>query len=256
MLEMASRTNKRFKNWLELLESKGIREQSLALVSGAKVIAELLEQRPEQIVELLLPSKGGVPQELNQGVRNHQIEVVRLTAPLFQELDVVGTRYPLAVVKVSPIETWQPSAPKGVELVVSLSDPNNLGALLRSAEAFGVRRVILTKECSSPFLPRALRAASGSTFRLELFKTGSLKSLNDALSKGATIGLDMNGENIHTFKWPQDLFLVVGEEGQGLPADLSLTRLSIPMQKPVESLNAMVATSLALFSYQFNRSSS
>jgi TrmH family RNA methyltransferase len=63
-------------------------------------------------------------------------------------------------------------------------------------------------------------------------------------------GLDMNGRNIYEMVWPRDMYLVVGEEGQGLPEELKATRVSIPMRASIESLNAVAAAAIALFSYR------
>ena len=235
--EINSRQNARFKEWVSLLDAKGVKKSGLCLVSGPKVIQEILRDQPERGVEILLPPKTQSP--------HPGLPAFALESALFRELDVIGTKSPLLVCKTPALETWKPLAPKGLEVIAALSDPNNLGALLRSAEAFGARRVILTRECSSPFLPRALRAAAGSTFRIPLASGPALAEIDVP----AAVGLDLTGEDISTFQFSQDVYLVLGEEGQGLPKDLNLTRLSIPMSSTVESLNATVAASIALFSY-------
>jgi TrmH family RNA methyltransferase len=241
MIDIAGRQNARFKKWLSLLESRAIKKEGLALVSGQKIIAELAADENVHIKEFLLPPKGASP--------DLKIPSVRLAGELFNELDVLGTKFPLAVVEIPSLGKWNGEAASGLSLIVALSDPNNLGACLRSAEAMGVQEVILTRECASPFLPRALKSASGSTFRVNLKTADALKDLD--LSKSAVVcGLDMDGENLSQFQWPKDVTLVVGEEGRGLPPDLKVRRLKIPMQASVESLNAVVATSIALYTYR------
>ena len=176
---------------------------------------------------------------------DERIAHVRLAAPLFKALDVIGTNSPLAVIAAPELARWSPAPPRGLELILALSDPNNLGACLRSAEAFGVSRVILTEECSSPYLPRALRASVGSSLRVPMVRTGRLSDL----TLSDVVGLDAGGTPLDQFAWPNDLYLALGEEGRGLPANLSGPRLSIPMRGAVESLNATVAASLALYAY-------
>ena len=244
MNEISSAQNPKFKTWLSLLESKGIRAERLALVSGSKVIEELLKQRPKDVEELLLPPK-------SDWTPPAKVRCTRLSSDLFKKLDVIGTRAPLAVVCAPDLEAWTPTKPQGLELVLALSDPSNLGACLRSAEAFGVSRVILTKECSSPFLPKCIRASSGSVFRVQMMTCGDLA---DFRANGADIvGLDMHGENLFGFAWPENLYLLLGEEGRGLPNGLCSKTLKIPMQAPVESLNATVAASVALAQFQAHR---
>jgi len=237
--EITSPHNPKFRRWLSLQESKGIHKEQRALVSGLKLVQELCAQRPHDVEEVLLPPKAEP--------FDFQFKHTRITAPLFRELDVIGTKSPLAIMKIAPMEDWIASEkPRGLELILALSDPNNLGACLRSAEAFGAHKIILTQESASPFLPKALRASMGSAFRLKLVRTGPLKEVRCS----PAVGLDMNGKSLFTFQWPKDLFLVLGEEGQGLPEGLVQSTIQIPMQAPVESLNATVAAAVAMFSFR------
>ncbi len=236
--EIASRHNAKYKMWLSLLESRGVKREGLCLVGGAKIIAELLIQNPTSIAEFIVPPKEEAPAA--------EALTTRLPGELFNELDVIGTKGPLAVVKCGALPKWSGGVPQGLQLIVALSDPHNLGALLRSAEAFGTDGIVLTKECSSPFLPRAIRASSGSVFRVPLYSGPSIKEL--ALERG--FGLDLEGRNIYEMVWPRDMYLVLGEEGQGLPVDAKLTRVKIPMNPNIESLNAVAAATVGMFSYR------
>jgi TrmH family RNA methyltransferase len=234
--------NAKFKSWMGLLEAKGIKKQRQALISGRRLVEEFLENSPKSARDLILPEKMGMP-TLASHIRVH-----KLGGSLFSKLDVFGTRWPLLVVEVPALPDWKPTVkPSGLELIVALSDPGNLGTLLRSAEAFGVNRVILTQECSSPFLPKVIRASSGSVFRMNLARTGSIDRL-EPVQGGHS--LDMNGVEIQKFAWPKNVYLVLGEEGQGVPESLNLKRIAIPMQGKTESLNAPTAAAIAMFSYQ------
>lgn len=238
MKEISSKHNAKFKLWLSLLESKGIKSEGLCLVGGTKIIAEILKQRPSTITEFILPPKGTAPDESHLSTR--------LPGEMFNQLDVAGTKAPLAVVKCGQLPKWGGGIPQGLQLIVALSDPHNLGALLRSADAFGADGVILTKESASPFLPRAIRSSSGSVFRVPLYSGPSIREINVERA----FGLDLGGRNIADQVWPRDMYLVLGEEGQGLPADLKLTRVTIPMSSAVESLNAVAAAAVSLYSYR------
>jgi TrmH family RNA methyltransferase len=239
MTAIESRGNIKFKAWAALLDARGIKKAGQALISGGKLVEEFLRQNPSAAEDLIVPMNLEAP-SLPAHIRVHH-----LATPLFKELDVLGTKAPLLVVRTPELDTWKGEAPRGLELIVALSDPGNLGALLRSAEAFGVTRVILTQEACSPFLPKAIRAASGATFRLPLASTGPLAGVR----ANPGFSLDMHGEDLAQFHWPRDLYLVLGEEGRGLPAELGLDRLSIPMQGRSESLNATTAAAIAMFSY-------
>ena len=237
MILIESARNERFRRYLSLLEGGGIKAEGLALLGGRKVIDELRARDPDRIREILLAPD-------HEPLDQHSAHV-RLASPLFKELDVVGTRAPLAVITAPALDAWTPAPPRGLNLILALSDPNNLGACLRSAEAFGVARVILTEECSSPYLPRALRASVGSALRVPMVRAGRLSEL----AVTDVIGLDAGGTALDRFEWPTDVYLALGEEGRGLPANLAGPRIAIPMQGEVESLNATVAASLALYAH-------
>lgn len=236
VLAISSRQNGKFKTWSSLLTAKGVKSEGLCLVSGAKIVQEQLVAG--RVEEWLLPPTGEAPAD--------DQPAWRLAGELFNELDVVGTKSPLAVVRTAEILPWKPEPPKGLDVVLALSDPHNLGAALRSCEAFSASRVLLTKECASPFLPRTIRSSAGSVFRVPLYSAPSIQNLelNNA------VGLDMDGADIADFNWPRQVYLLLGEEGQGLPTHLQLRRVRIPMAPSIESLNAMAAASIALFTYR------
>lgn len=234
---IASRYNSQFKELKTLLESKGARKAGKVLVSGRKIVPELLGKAITVVAE-----DGAWPDDLTQPNK-----VLWLERSLFKDLDIFGTHYPLAVCELPQMKTWSPEeAPEGLELILSLQDPANLGAVLRSADAFKIARVILLKECAFPFHPKAIRASSGSSFRVNLLEGPSQKDFNCE----NLFALDMHGESLTDFTWPKDGRLLIGEEGQGVPPHIDAKKLSIPMREGLDSLNAAIAASIALFSYR------
>jgi tRNA G18 (ribose-2'-O)-methylase SpoU len=185
-----------------------------------------------------------------------RFSVLACTSALFEELDVAGTKKPLLLVQTPEIPPADLSlAPVGLEIVCALSDPSNLGALIRSASAFGISKVILLKESASPFHPKAVRAASAATLAVCLERGPSIQELApfQQLAKDANlwVALDMGGESLVEFKWPKNARLVLGEEGRGLPVPNSFRKLAVPISREqVESLNATVASSIALYAYR------
>jgi len=230
--------------WTALLESRGLRKHRRFLLAGRKTVAEALAQHPDRFETLLLPpgaDAGGLT--LPAG-----LERIQLGRALFDRLDVSGTGLPLLVGVVPEMPMIDLSRPPlGLELVCALGDPANLGALLRSAAAFGASRVILLADAAHPFHPKCLRAASNAQFALALCRGPSWDGL--AQAAGPLLALDGQGEDLPGFAWPADLRLVLGEEGRGLPDGLAVRRLAIPTTGAVESLNATVAASLALYGH-------
>ncbi len=238
MLEISSTSNALYRRFLSLLESKGLKKEKLFILSGRNLVQECLKDQKLQIqseifMEGMTPS---TPPKLH----------VKLSKALFEELDVLGTKSPMLVIEQPEIPAWDFSkTPKGLHLLAPLGDPSNLGALLRSAEAFGIENVILLQESANPFLPKALKASAGSITRLKLWKGPAIKDLD----AHPVVALDLKGEALAKFQWPTSGYLLVGEEGAGLPEIPRLKKISIPIQG-VESLNATVAASLALYDFR------
>ncbi|MBF0178353.1 MAG: 23S rRNA (guanosine(2251)-2'-O)-methyltransferase RlmB [Magnetococcales bacterium] len=134
-----------------------------------------------------------------------------------------------------------------------IEDPHNLGAILRSAAAFGVTAVVQTKDRSAPLTPAAEKAAAGATNHVDLVRVTNLAHSLDELRRLFVPIYGLVGEattpmfDVHL---TLPLALVMGGEGHGLRR---LTRekcdqlLAIPMAGGVGSLNVSVATGVALY---------
>lgn len=236
--------NAHAKRWNDLQDGRGIKKHGEFLLAGRKSVPEALRRHPHRFQAILVCD----PRDAAGLALPDGMDRFRVSRPLFDKLDVSGTNFPLLVGKAPALPRADLSAPpQGLELVCALGDPGNLGALLRSAAAFGARRVILMEEAAHPFHPKTLRAAANAQFELELLAGPSLREMEGAT--GPLVALDANGEDMAAFRWPRNLRMVLGEEGLGVPAALAMRRLSIPTTGAMESLNATVAASLALYAY-------
>jgi len=236
-----SAQNPRMKLWAALAETRGIKKHGAFLLAGRKTVPEALKRHAGRFSTLLAAKEADIAALKPPA----SIERFVLSRALFEALDVHGTGFPLLVGQVPEMPAADfTKAPKGLELVCALGDPANLGAVLRSAAAFGARRIVLMEAAAHPFHPKALRAAANAQFELQFLRGPGWGPLNDA--RGAMAALDGGGADIGTYKWPRDIRLVLGEEGLGLPADIKAQRLGIRTTGAVESLNATVAASLAM----------
>lgn len=132
-----------------------------------------------------------------------------------------------------------------------LQDPGNVGGMIRSALAFGVRGVLVTRGTASPWGPKALRAAAGLTFRTvtaEVGEMSSWKAQADRAGYQVVLAHPREGMPPASLKG-QKLIIGIGNEARGFDAEtLKLAdRVTLPLKGEVESLNAAVATSLILY---------
>ncbi len=235
--------NVHVRRWVALRDSRGIERFQQCLVFGKKVVCEMLLRRPAHCLELLHHDGSRVPFPIPAHVKP-----CSLSQTIFKTIDLFGTGFPVLVCAAPPFPDADLTIqPRGFELLCPLGDPANVGALIRTAVALGVSRVVLLKESAHPYHPRSVRAASGTMFDVPLVRGPSIRDLPES---AAWVTLHAQGERLPAFQWPEDIRMVVGEEGPGLPPHPSGTRLAIPMTESVESLNAVVAASMALYAYR------
>ncbi len=247
MKKIESRTNAIYRSWKSLLSTKGIRQEGSLLVAGRKLVPEFLAS-PQLRPQCLIISH---PADVEKLEFKKSLDVIWLVPELFDEIDEAGTHFPLLLVeapRLAPAALELP--PAGLEVVLSLSNPLNLGAVLRSCEAFGVSQVVLLKECAFPFLPKVIRASSGSALRVKIATGPSLHELNEK-ETAQMQSLDMKGANLSRARFEVNSRLIIGEEGQGLPENRKWLRtLSIPIKSEMDSLNAGMAASIAMYAYR------
>ena len=249
--EVASAANPTFKLATDLLTGRGIRKHGQALIAGARIIAEVLDQFPDQVDGYLTDAKGEPPPESAA-----RFPWFRLADDLFRSLDVAGTRTPLLLVRVPEFAEWSPAAewPVGCTLFVPFQDPENVGAVIRSAAAFGVGRVVLLKEAAHPFHPKSARAAGTALFQVAIEQGPSIRDLRSPAVP--LIALSGTGPDLASEPFPERFGLVAGVEGPGLPYHLrSGPARRIPMAPGVESLNAATAAAIALYAWSVGRGS-
>ena len=189
--EIASPRNPTFKKFLEVLKGQGIKKYGVAFLSGPKQVREVLKDFPNRCVGLVVSKKQDVPKE---GMPD-SLTIYRLGMDLFREIDIHGTNQPILLFQVEPLPKWSDKDwPSGCTLFVPFQDPTNVGAVIRSAAAFGVSRVVMLKEAAHPFHHKSVRAAGSSILRVSLLEGPSIRKLQK--TKVPLITLSPEGKDI------------------------------------------------------------
>jgi TrmH family RNA methyltransferase len=196
-----------------------------------------------------------------------ETEVLLLPRELLDQALTTETPQPIAALVNPPDWSWEhllrpPNhAPPLLVVLAGLQDPGNLGAVLRSAEAFGVHGVLSLPGTVSAWNPKAVRASAGSVFRVPLLsvtaeecfahlRSAAIKVLSTAV-RGA--------EPVHRINLASPVALLIGNEGNGVPRELAAQAdgaITIPCPGPVESLNAAVAAGVLLYEASRQRGAS
>jgi 16S rRNA (guanine(527)-N(7))-methyltransferase RsmG len=244
-----SEQNDSFKDLRKLTSTRGIKKQGRALVAGEKLVRETIRDFPD-VCEAWISLSDSLPPppEAPLGIAWY-VPVPRL----FEQLDTMGTHSPLLVVRVASMPKWDPVTGfvPGCNLLVPFQDPENVGAVIRSALALGVTRVILLSESAHPYHPKALRASGGAVLRMPILHGPSLAELPEHL---AILALSPIGRDLANVAFPHSFGLLVGMEGAGLPEKWRSEAIAIPLRGGVESLNAAAATAIALYVWSRHRS--
>ncbi len=243
---LTSKANPRFRDLLDRLRPGGAKRTATVLL-GEKLIAAWLEARETQAGQRLRPAlwlrlEAATPHPHEAALG---LETLVLGEALMRELADAASPPEHALVMDLAAGPTGPLAQR-VLGAWGIQDPGNLGAVLRSAAAFGFQEVLLGPGCADPFHPKALRGSMGAAFLLPLRRVAGM-----APDDGHWFALDGGSGALPLAEADlrEPLRLWVGNEGHGW-ADLSLPagvqRLAIPIQG-VESLNAAVAAGIACF---------
>ena len=139
-------------------------------------------------------------------------------------------------------------------VLCSVRDPGNLGAVIRSATAFGVDRIVLSSDCADCYNSRTVRAAMGSLFRTKITE---VRELGDFIKAARENGrrvfaaeLSADARSLSELDTKATDIFVIGNEGHGIPKEISEIcdgSVYIPISKKTESLNAAVAAAVFMW---------
>ena len=192
----------------------------------------------EQRTVVSLVDKNTLDKMANGG--NHQGVVASVTDFEYCDVDDI-----LALAK-------EKNEPALIVILDGITDPHNLGAIIRSAECFGAHGIVIPKHRSVTVNDTVIKVACGATEHILVAK---VTNINDAIrelkDKGVWIyATDFDGDAPKTVNLNGDIAIVIGSEGEGihrLTKDLSDATLTIPQYGEVNSLNASVAAGIILY---------
>lgn len=175
----------------------------------------------------------------------HQGFVLRVSAFAYTELDVILEK---AEQEDNPL----------ILILDGLTDPHNLGSILRTADATNVCGVIIPKHRAVGVTPVVSKTSTGAVEHVLIARVTNLSQTLDKLkAKGFwTFGTDMNGTPSHRWNTSGKLALIIGNEGKGISANIKKQvdeMITIPMNGHVQSLNASVAAAILMYEVFRNR---
>lgn len=251
MTVITSSDNPRFREYLALAESGRDRRQAgLALIDGLHLI-ESYRQRIGLPRQLLVSTTGRSRPEVAALLATLPlVPCVELSDALFQRLAPVQTPTGILGLIAIPARRPPPVNPEPCVVLEDVQDPGNLGSILRSAAAAGIRQVYLSAHCADLWSPKVLRAGMGAHFHMECFAGVDLAGFAAAFP-GRLIATHLAArQSVFDTDLTGQVGLVFGNEGAGLSRDVLDAVdcvVAIPMPGKTESLNIAAAAAVCLF---------
>lgn len=229
------------------------------LVVGRNAVREVL--RAGRDIEKLMVAKGdlgGSMRELialakDKNVIVHEVDRRKLDelAPNHQGIAAFVSMYQYAQVQ----DILDLAAERGEDPFIivldGITDPHNLGAIVRSADCMGAHGVIIPERRAVGLTPAAMKAAAGALEWVKVARVTNITRTLEALKEKNvwTYATDMNGENMFRVNFKGGVALVIGAEGEGVSRLVKETcdmTVSIPMKGHIDSLNASVAAGILM----------
>jgi 23S rRNA (guanosine2251-2'-O)-methyltransferase len=234
------------------------------LLIGTNPIIEKLKTSPEEI-SLILFARGNLRPILKLIQSDAQRLKIRINYLEAKELDHLAQggshQGVLARLRAYPYASFSQLdeiiaselSPDRILILDGITDPRNFGAILRTAEAVGVRHIIIPKDRSVGITPVVYKASAGAISHLRVYRVTNLRrAISSLKAKGFWIvGLDADAKQDYASQqYPKKLGIVLGSEGRGIRPLISnqcdyLVR--IPMKGKISSLNVSVAGAVLLY---------
>ena len=246
---ITSKTNPHIKQVKQLVTSaKARRESGLFVVEGDRIVSEV----PVESIRYLYVSE------------NHEKHFDLSAFPRYEVVgdeafkamsDTVNPQGVLAVLRQPVYKTEDLIKSKDNSLYLILDDirdPGNLGTMIRTAEAAGVRAVLMSPGCADIFNPKVIRSTMGSIFRVPFVSCELVPAIEKLKNRNVTVyGAALEGSvSYKDVQYKGSCAFVIGNEANGISPEVLKSvseKIFIPMEGKVESLNAAISAAVLLF---------
>ncbi|MFM2401823.1 MAG: hypothetical protein RI950_1340 [Bacteroidota bacterium] len=236
-------TNKQIKLINSLHSKKGRKENDLFLVEGEKSLLELLTS--DFIIEFFVINDSQSDLHLQISLKSNA-PIYTLDTDSIQKLSTLVTNsFGLAVVQQKQFSDFKIQERYTIVLD-GIRDPGNLGTIIRICDWYGFKQLVLSDDCTEFYNPKVIISSMGSFSRVE-FMYVDLIEFFKAHPTYKKIGAVLNGENIHQYQFPENGFIILGNESLGIREEiLSLLdeKITIPSYGNAESLNVGISTAV------------
>lgn len=243
-----STSNKLIKSTKKLLERSGRKEYGKFIIEGRRLVCDALENGAD--VDYILFEQG--TERFDVGTTN----VYELSHKAYSALKTtVNSQGVMAVVNIQENGDFVPTDDDRCLYIYldGVSDPGNMGTIIRTADASGVNGIILSENCVDIYNPKVVRSTMASIFNVPIYFDDSNRTVLKKMNENAIniISGSLQGDNsIYDVDFKSRCAIVIGNEANGITnevIDLSTMLVKIPIIGKAESLNAAVACAVMAY---------
>lgn len=251
--------NKTLRTFMHLRRSRSYREKSgLFIMEGYRLIQDAACCGAD-LQTILLTKNALCTYGVMLQAAAPKVRMLLVPDEIAKEIaDTETTQGVFAIAAMRPERERLPKQGDRCLLLHCLQDPANLGAILRTADALGTSGVYLY-QCCDLYNPKAVRSSMGALFRVPICRLYNMEPFlahcrAEALSTCAAV-VDRDARPLGAYDFSAGSVVLIGNEGNGLPTSISQAcdvRLTIPMSKQANSLNAAMAAGIFLWEMSRN----
>ena len=241
----------KIKYYSSLLQKKYRNEEKKFIVEGKKLVEEGTQQTRYRCEIIFITNEFNEKNEafVFSLLKDFPVEIIRN----FDFKRLCDTQQPQGIVAVFqfPLDDLQPKLiSRKIVYLENISDPGNLGTIIRTCDWFGFGQILLSKNCVELLNPKVIRASMGSLFHVSVSENVELPFFTNLTKLGFEILCsDLEGKVFSEIEKPEKVILCLSSEANGPSAELiaaSDYRITIPKKGNAESLNVASASAILL----------
>jgi RNA methyltransferase, TrmH family len=248
------------KSQIQLISSLGtnkFRKINMKFVAeGNKMVQELFKSNLS--TEMLFATEDWLKE--NRMLRNNEFEIICVKEDELKKISSLKTpNKVLAIVNIPSVQKEIPDFSTNLILMLDyISDPGNMGTIIRTADWFGIKNIICSENCVDIYNPKVVQATMGSIFRLNIQYKNLEEILHNLEISIPVYGMLLDGNNLYDTAIENNGVIVVGNESHGISTHLikyikskiSIPGYSIDGTNQPESLNASIAAAIVLAEFK------
>ena len=230
-----------------LKQAKGRKERGIFAVEGNKLVEELIDSRFR--VNNIFATEAWIEKNpvLAKKIADYEI----ISPKQMEQISNFVTPPGVFATAMMPKYKIEPKDTESQLIVMldGINDPGNLGTIIRTADWFGIKKIVISEDTCDPWQPKAIQSTMGSIFRMQIVETDVVKFLKEV--KTPVFGALMQGKNVYHTHIHNKGVVIIGSESHGIRENV-MPFVSCPINIPraegslTESLNASVAAGIIL----------